>query len=96
LVDEAKLGVSRDNLLDALAARDIEARPVWKALHLQPLFAGVECHGGRVAEQLWQHGLCLPSSSNLTAGEQQRVVDTVLDAVTGARRRGATRERVSG
>ena len=96
LVDEARLGASRDLLIEALTARDIEARPVWKALHLQPLFAGAECHGGRVAEQLWQHGICLPSSSSLSADEQQRVIDTIVDAVRGARTRGAARERASG
>jgi pyridoxal phosphate-dependent aminotransferase EpsN len=96
LVDEAQLGASRDLLLDALAARDIEARPIWKALHLQPLFAGAECHGGQVAEELWQHGICLPSSSSLTSGEQQRVIDAILDAVMRARSRGPARERARG
>jgi pyridoxal phosphate-dependent aminotransferase EpsN len=96
LVDEARLGASRDLLIEALAARDIEARPVWKALHLQALFAGVECHGGQVAEQLWQYAICLPSSSSLTAGDQQRVIDAVLDAVSGARLRGVAKERASG
>jgi len=96
LVDEAKLGASRDKLIEALAARDIEARPVWKALHLQPLFAGVECHGGQIAEQLWQRGICLPSSSSLTDHEQQRVIDTVFDAVSAARSRGMAKECARG
>jgi pyridoxal phosphate-dependent aminotransferase EpsN len=96
LVDDAQLGASRDLLIEALAARDIEARPVWKALHLQPLFADAECHGGRVAEQLWHHGICLPSSSNLTVDEQQRVITAVLETVTQARSERRVREGTHG
>ncbi len=96
LVDEARLGASRDALIEGLASRDIEARPVWKALHLQPLFAGAECHGGQVADDLWQRGICLPSSSNLTSADQQRVIEAVFDTVTRSRsHRGAT-ERAHG
>jgi len=96
LVDETRLGASRDLLIEALAARDIEARPVWKAMHLQPLFAGAEYHGGQVAERLWHHGICLPSSSSLTVGDQQRVIDTVLTTVAEARLRAGSKERASG
>lgn len=96
LVDEARVGVGRDELIDALAAADIEARPVWKAMHLQPLYASAECHGGQVAEDLWRRGICLPSSSSLTPTDQQRVIDVVLDTVSAARARGGVRERARG
>jgi pyridoxal phosphate-dependent aminotransferase EpsN len=68
---------TRDDLIAALAADDIEARPVWKPMHMQPLFAHAERVGGGVSERLFAHGLCLPSSSSLTEGEQDRVVDVI-------------------
>ncbi len=86
LVDEAALGLSRDDILRALEAENIEARPVWKPMHIQALFAGVECVGGAVAEDLFRRGVCLPSSSNMTRDDQERVIATVRAA---ARRRRA-------
>lgn len=77
LVDEARLGCTRDALLDALAAEDIEARPVWKPMHLQKYFAGCESFGGDVAADLFRRGICLPSSSSLSDEDQQRVIDVV-------------------
>jgi pyridoxal phosphate-dependent aminotransferase EpsN len=77
LVDRAALGASRDALLEALAREDIEARPVWKPMHLQMLFRDAPVYGGAVAEDLFARGLCLPSSSSLTAEEQARVVAIV-------------------
>jgi len=77
LVDPAKLGASRDDILRALEARDIEARPLWKPMHLQPLYAQCERYRGEVAARLFQHGLCLPSSSNLAPADQDLVIETV-------------------
>lgn len=77
LVDELAFGATRDELLAALSAQDIEARPVWKPLHAQPVFASCERIGGAVAEDLFARGFCLPSSSSLTAAEQARVVEVV-------------------
>ena len=56
---------------------NIEARPVWKPLHLQPVFAGCEQVGGAVAEEIFASGLCLPSGSNLTADDLARVADVI-------------------
>ena len=81
LLDEARLGVSRDAIVHALAAEDIEARPVWKPMHTQKLYASAERFGGEVAEDLYARGLCLPSSTNMTGDEQGRVVDAVRRAV---------------
>jgi pyridoxal phosphate-dependent aminotransferase EpsN len=78
---EPSLGVTRDDLLAALEARDIEGRPVWKPLHMQPVFADCPKHGGTVAEDLFARGLCLPSSSNLTREEQERVIDAIRNCV---------------
>ena len=77
LLDEAKLGATRDELLAALAKEDIEGRPVWKPMHLQPVFANAERFGGAVAEDLFRRGICLPSSSSLSTSEQDRVIDVV-------------------
>lgn len=76
-LDEAALGATRDQLLAALAKEDIEARPVWKPMHMQPVFASCERFGGAVAEELFARGICLPSSSSLTHAEQDRVIDVI-------------------
>ena len=70
-------GASRDDVLAALAARGIEARPAWKPMHLQPLYSGARVVGGAVAERLFRHGLCLPSGSTLTDAERDEVADLV-------------------
>ena len=80
LIDERKFGATRDDLLHALLAAGIEARPVWKPLHRQPVFKGAEAVGGIVAEDLHRRGICLPSSSCLTPDEQGRVVQVVRSA----------------
>jgi pyridoxal phosphate-dependent aminotransferase EpsN len=77
LVDAETLGCTRDALIDALAAEDIESRPVWKPLHTQPLFAGARVFGGAIAEDLYRRGICLPSSSSLTPADQNRVIAVV-------------------
>ncbi len=81
LVDEAKLGVSRDALVHAMAAEDIEARPVWKPMHTQPLYASAERFGGEVAEDLFARGICLPSSTNMSADDRARVIDCIRRTV---------------
>lgn len=77
LVDEARFGASRDSIIQALASLNIEARPVWKPMHLQPLYASNECVGGKVAEDLYRRGLCLPSSSSLSSEDQGAVIAAV-------------------
>lgn len=76
-IDPAVAGTDRETVRLALAEQNIEARPVWKPMHLQPVFAGTRCYGGAVAERLFDQGLCLPSGSNLTEGDLERVVDVV-------------------
>lgn len=77
LIDPKKFGVDREAVRLALESENIEARPVWKPMHLQPVFKDCECFGGEVAEDLFNRGLCLPSGSNLTETNLQRVVDVV-------------------
>jgi dTDP-4-amino-4,6-dideoxygalactose transaminase len=80
LVDETQLGVDREALRLALEAQDIESRPVWKPMHLQPLYARNECFGGAVGADVFARGLCLPSGSALAPEDQERVVSTILAA----------------
>ena len=77
LVEPGRLGTTRDEILEALAADEIEARPVWKPMHLQPFFAECDRFGGAVSEDLFARGVCLPSSSLMTKAEQSRVVATI-------------------
>jgi pyridoxal phosphate-dependent aminotransferase EpsN len=70
-----RVGDQRDAIIEALEVEAIEARPIWKPLHLQPIFASCTRYGGRVAEQLFEEGLCLPSGSGLTLEERNRVID---------------------
>ena len=66
-------GATREDVRRALEAENIEARPVWKPLHLQPVFAGCRVRGGAVAEDIFTSGLCLPSGSSLTMEDLQRI-----------------------
>lgn len=77
LIDEERFGASRDALIRALDESNIESRPVWKPMHLQPLYRSAERYGGGVAEDLFNRGICLPSSSSLSEEDQQRVIRTV-------------------
>jgi pyridoxal phosphate-dependent aminotransferase EpsN len=84
-VDAEQTGVSAVQIVDALAEENIEARPVWKPLHLQPLFAGAKYYPhaeyNSVSDDLFTNGLCLPSGSSLTEEEQGRVIASVERAL---------------
>ena len=80
LIDEEAFGCSRDGLIRMLDEANVESRPVWKPMHLQPLYAGCRRYGGEVAEDLFRRGICLPSSSRLTEHEQRHVIDVVRRA----------------
>ncbi|MCP4447218.1 MAG: aminotransferase class I/II-fold pyridoxal phosphate-dependent enzyme [Myxococcales bacterium] len=81
LIDSTLAGNSRDDVRLALEAQDVEARPVWKPMHLQPLFAGCEMFGGAVCEQFFDRGLCLPSGSSLSTGAREKVVRVIREAL---------------
>ncbi len=76
-IEPEQFGATREDVRLALAAAHIEARPVWKPMHLQPVFAACETVGGAVAAEFFEHGLCLPSGSNLTPAELARVCTIV-------------------
>jgi Predicted pyridoxal phosphate-dependent enzyme apparently involved in regulation of cell wall biogenesis len=82
-IDPDLFGATREDVRVALEAANIESRPVWKPMHLQPVFAQYEAIGGSVAERLFRDGLCLPSSSQLTETELERVVAVVRGCYRG-------------
>ncbi len=76
-IDPEQAGTDRDAVIKILDAGNIESRPTWKPMHLQPLYAKNEMIGGCVSERLFRDGICLPSGTAMTVGEQTRVVDLV-------------------
>ncbi|HTJ45673.1 MAG TPA: aminotransferase class I/II-fold pyridoxal phosphate-dependent enzyme [Kofleriaceae bacterium] len=90
-IDAAAFGVDRDFVIDRLASDHIEARPVWKPMHLQPVFASVRKIGGGVAEALFADGICLPSGSNLSEEDRGRVVASVRSTSQSAAGSGSAR-----
>ncbi|MBE2233833.1 MAG: DegT/DnrJ/EryC1/StrS family aminotransferase [Anaerolinea sp.] len=76
-VDPAQFGATREDIRLALEAENIESRPLWKPMHLQPVFQGCEVVGGSVAEALFRDGLCLPSGTAMTESDIERVADVL-------------------
>ncbi|MDR2430086.1 MAG: DegT/DnrJ/EryC1/StrS family aminotransferase [Puniceicoccales bacterium] len=85
-IDPGAAGTTREAVLEALAAENIEARPLWKPLHMQPVFAGCRAHVNGTAERLFSRGLSLPSGSALTEAELERVASLVRLAIPSATR----------
>ena len=77
-VDENIAGSNREHLRLALLEDNIESRPLWKPMHLQPVFKDSPYYGGEVAENLFKTGLCLPSGSNLTDEDRERISNSIL------------------
>lgn len=78
-IDPQHFGASAEELRLALERENIESRPVWKPMHLQPVFAQAEIVGGDVSARLFAQGLCLPSGSALTPDAQDRVIGVIRD-----------------
>jgi dTDP-4-amino-4,6-dideoxygalactose transaminase len=80
LIDPSKSrGVTREDIRLALEKENIESRPLWKPMHLQPVFQQFPSYGGGVSEKLFEQGLCLPSGSALTEEELRRVTTIISD-----------------
>ncbi|MCP2037716.1 aminotransferase class I/II-fold pyridoxal phosphate-dependent enzyme [Chryseobacterium sp. HSC-36S06] len=77
-IDEKIAGFSREDLRLTLEKQNIESRPLWKPMHLQPVFNNSPYYGGKVAEELFNIGLCLPSGSSLTDADRNRIKTTIL------------------
>ena len=83
-VDPAKTGITREDIRLNLLQVDIESRPLWKPMHMQPVFAGASYLGGGVDEELFKQGLCLPSGSDMTETEQDEVIDRIQNLLKAA------------
>ena len=78
LITPEEFGTDRESVQQALEDEKIEARPVWKPMHLQPVFKNTRCVGGEVAEDLFNRGLCLPSGTAMTEEDLDRVISVIL------------------
>jgi pyridoxal phosphate-dependent aminotransferase EpsN len=81
-IDPGGFGASREEVRLALERENIESRPIWKPLHMQPVFASCRMRGGRVAERIFEHGLCLPSGSSLDLDQLGRICSIVRKCST--------------
>lgn len=72
-------GLTRETLRLALEAENIESRPLWKPMHLQPIFEKYPYYGGTVSESLFDTGLCMPSGSNLSDGDRERIAKVLTE-----------------
>ena len=72
---------TRHDIQAACDAAEIEVRPLWKPMHMQPVFKGVKMIGGAVCEDLFDRGLCLPSGSGMPVSDQKRVIEVIMSAL---------------
>jgi dTDP-4-amino-4,6-dideoxygalactose transaminase len=78
LIDPSKTnGITRETLRLAFEAANIESRPLWKPMHLEPIFSTYPYYGSNVAQNLFENGLCLPSGSNLTDNDRERIASVI-------------------
>jgi len=82
IVDSTITGKTREDLRLALLEDNIESRPLWKPMHMQPVFTDSPYYGADVAEKLFDNGLCLPSGSNLTDEERERIASKIKELFT--------------
>ena len=75
LIDQSVVGKNREDLRLALEKENIESRPLWKPMHLQPIFEKYPYYGGKVCKELFENGLCLPSGSNLSEQDKNRILE---------------------
>ena len=87
LIDPRQFGTDNEQLRLALEAENIEARPVWKPMHLQPVFRGCRIRGGAVSKHLFQLGLCLPSGTAMSSQELERVALVIRRCANHGRNR---------
>ena len=76
-IDPSETGVTRETIRLMLLDHQIESRPLWKPMHLQPLYAGAPYHGSGVDEELFTNGLCLPTGSDMTDNQQDEVIGRI-------------------
>lgn len=79
ILQPSKLNYQREDLRMYFLENQIETRPLWKPLHLQPIFKDAPYYGGQIAENLFDHGLCLPSGSNLSDADKEHIKKVMLN-----------------
>jgi len=87
LIDPLKCGITREDLRLSMEKENIDSRPLWKPMHLQPVFSNYPAYLNGVSEDLFNRGLCLPSGSNLTEDDLNRVVKVITDCLKNGRKR---------
>lgn len=97
IIDEKLTGCTPTTLLDALAEQNIEARPIWKPMHLQPLYRYLQYYPHQenvsISDRLFHEGICLPSGSAMTSEEQTRVIETIQDVLLRSKRFGGNKNQ---
>ncbi|WP_028892766.1 DegT/DnrJ/EryC1/StrS aminotransferase family protein [Tenacibaculum sp. 47A_GOM-205m] len=81
VIEESITGFSREELRLVLEKENIESRPLWKPMHLQPIFKDCKYYGTNVSEKLFEDGLCLPSGSNLSDEDRVRIKEVILKKI---------------
>lgn len=81
LIDSCITGINREEIKHALDKEDIETRPLWKPMHLQPVYSEYPAYLNGYSEELFNRGLCLPSGSNMTDDDRERVVNSLLECL---------------
>lgn len=76
-IDPSETCITREDIRLKLLEHQIESRPLWKPMHMQPLYAGAPYHGAGVDERLFANGLCLPSGSDMTDKQQDEVIERI-------------------
>ncbi|SDQ04130.1 dTDP-4-amino-4,6-dideoxygalactose transaminase [Chryseobacterium soldanellicola] len=85
-IDESKSLKTREDLRLAFLKENIESRPIWKPMHLQPVFKDAPYYGGKVAEDLFGNSLCLPSGSNLSDDERERIAEVMIEVFSNKKK----------
>lgn len=78
LIDNSRSGFSREQIQEELEKENIESRPLWKPMHLQPVFSNCLVYKNGISEDLFKYGLCLPSGSNMSSEDRERIIKIIL------------------
>lgn len=76
-----EMNITRHDVQAACDAAEIEVRPLWKPMHMQPIFKGTRMIGGSVCEDLFERGMCLPSGSGMPVKDQERIIDVIKSVI---------------
>jgi len=82
-IDENITNKSSIEIIELLDKHQIESRPLWKPMHMQPVYKEIPYHGIGFDESLFNSGLCLPSCSDMTSEEQNEIIDLISESIKG-------------